>query len=86
LSANGYLYNQTHHNQNHYEKSKVPFSSKRLVFKTFEVDYLETFSYAQKYNYEKIYMYFIVKNDMDTIQFEVHTIFQYGEFFKKPYL
>jgi hypothetical protein len=29
---------------------------------------------------------FIVKNDMDTIQFEVHTIFQYEELTKQPYL
>jgi hypothetical protein len=26
--------------------------------------------------------FLIVKNDMDTIQFEVHTIFQYGELIK----
>jgi hypothetical protein len=29
---------------------------------------------------------FIVKNDMDAIQFEVHTIFQYGELTKESYL
>lgn len=28
----------------------------------------------------------IVKNDLNTIQFEVHTIFQYGELIKEPYL
>jgi len=68
----------------------VSFRSKRLVFKTFEIDYLETFSHAKKYNYEIyfyiIFYFIIVKNDMDTIQFDVHTIFQYGELTKEPYL
>jgi hypothetical protein len=37
----------------------VPFSSKRLVFKTFGIDYLETFSHAKNYNYE-IYIYIYI--------------------------
>lgn len=38
-----------------------------------------------KYFYILFY-FIIVKNDMDTIQFDVHTIFQYGELTKEPYL